>query len=234
MVEIKKEIVLPNGAVFQISAINRVYFDGEPLLRLSEDVNLDKLAVLMVRDKKLLELTTKYLQYKAMKESINEKMDSIRTKISEMIDNAKTLTYAQLSAQLGCVKVKKNVEPKYVEYAGKNFSMKVEVKNYEFSCIAQMVDEELREICPNINVRIVQSGNSITIYVNGQPLYITNEFSIRKVLSFLKESITNGEFPQFVELLKRLYLLYAKTFEGGSAIVEIIHRIEDLAKMSEV
>lgn len=225
-----KEIVLPNGATFQISPTYRVYFNGQPIVKLSPEINLEKFAMLMMTDKKLNELTTKYLRFLEIRNQLDEEIETLRAEISDMIDEAKTLTYAELSQPLGCVDVKKNVEKNYVEYTYKNFSLKVEIRNYDFSCLTKAVGEELYSLCPNLNVRIAQSDKNITIFVNSQMVYVTTEFPIRKVLSFLKESAINGELTEFVEVLKNLYLLYMKSLEGGNLFVEIIHRVEELAK----
>lgn len=232
-----EEIILPNGAKFSIRYgkvyfKNKLFFAHEPVTTLPSGVNVEKLAMLMLKDKKLLQLTNEYFEYANERNQIQVKKEELVNKLTEMIEDSKTYTYAQLSSRLGCVEVKKNTFYGGADYVTKHFSLKVEIPNGEFSCIVQDMDRAIREVYPEMHVRITQSDKTISILVNNTLVYVTTKIQIRKVLSFLFYITQKGNVIQFLNTLVKLYNLYLKEGEDTGMDLKIAQRINQLAEMS--
>lgn len=225
-----KEIVLPGNVVFKVDVSGKVFFEDRHILTLSPKIDLDKLSELILHDKVLNDLINKYMVVSAISKALYDKEKSIIDKIDSAIFHSFIYDYKDLSTDKTCEGVVIHRYASHVLYEGERFSLKTKKHKYDFSCLVKEIDNSLKLLNNNVKIDVEEGEKVIVVYYDSAPVYMTDKFALRDVLSYLKGLVSTGNIWQFVNDLKELYKIF---IEGGKAvelIFKIGDRVEELAR----
>lgn len=229
----QKLIVLDQNTVFYVTVYNTVFFDNQRLTVLPEHVNLDKLEKMMKEDKELNDLINKYYVASALSRSLTEKQKEIVSKLDNEIFHGFIYDYPDLTQEKGCTEIKRERRGCMIDYYGKNFILTTVSKKYDFRCIVKEIDNAVRSVDPELMLEISHLKESIAVFVNRNIVYFTDRFALRDVLSYIKNSITQGKFNEFVNTLKTLDEITTKKAIALEYFFDIALRVKRLAENSK-
>lgn len=225
-----KEIVLPGNVVFKVDASGKMFFDNEHILTLSPKIDLDKLSELMLHDKPLNDLINKYMIVSVISRALSDKEKAIVEKIDSAIFHSFIYDYKDLSTDKTCEGVVIHRYSSHVLYEGERFSLKTKKHKYDFSCLVKEIDDSLKLLSGNVKIDVEEGEKAIVVYYDSAPVYMTDKFALRDVLSYLKGLASTGNIWQLVNDLKELYKVFIEQGKAVELIFKIGDRVEELAR----
>lgn len=227
---IKREISLSQSkAVFYVSYLDIVYFDGQLLTHLPDGVNLDKLAQMMEKDEKLNELVQKYNKLTELSKEWDNRISLLEDLITDALAQTEIYPRTQLTSKDNCG-VKKDKKYSGVDYYTDNFWLETTSTKYNYGCLVKEIAEAVKQIDPITRVHVIQMKDLIAIHIDGSLVYMTNRFTLRAVLSLFKHLIKTGKLNEFLDTLHELKELHDKKAEKVGVFFDIARRIQELAE----
>lgn len=239
---IKRQITLSDNTTFFVSYLNVVYFDGQRLVDLPYDVNLDLFEKKVKEDNELNALLRAYKDISLLCAVLQIQKVSYESIIEYSIANTKPFGIAEFTAPNNCG-VKKERTLHGVEYYTPHFWLEVEDTKNNYGCFVKKLNEAISQIDPSASIHLHQINDLIAIDFNSTNVFMSKKYTLTAVLSFFYNLLYNGVYLEndspiktlkdLINVFKEVTEIHNKCSYKIDAFFRIAERVKELADESK-